>query len=619
MHTTPNLSLRTLSIFGKLRERRLTQIVISYLAAGWVVLEVADQFTERGLIPDFVYQVALTWYLVGIPACLLIGWYHGEKGEQQAPRSEIAALLGLAGLAAFLSVSPVSEYLSGVQRAAAAASSLNLRRVGVMYFNDISRGKQQQYLADGLTEDLITELGSVRNLDVISRNGMVQFRQSDASPDSIAQALNAGTLVDGTVERVGDKLRVDVRLLDGTSGSVFKSAEFERPAADLLAVREELVKEVSGFLREWVGEEVRLRDTRAETESPAAWALLQRAEKARKDAERALGQDDLAAMDRAFAQADTLLMQAETLDPDWAEPAVLRGRIAYRRARTAEDPHEAVTWVQRGLEHAEQALQRAGGSNAEALELRGTLHYFAWLLGTTPEPTARDEQLRAARADLERAVQQDPTLASAHSTLSHLYYRDDIPSAVLAARRAYEEDAYLDVANEVLWRLSLGSYDLEQFDQMKRWCDEGGRRFPQDFRFTECQLWWMTTPASQPAAPQAWQLLARLDSLTPEPRQEYEHARGLLLVGGVLARAGAADSARAVLQRADAAAGYGVDPTRELQQVAAYMWTLLGRNDNAIRLLKQYAGANPGSSFEHHWWWRALRGDPAFQDLAGHP
>lgn len=605
-----------MGVIKQLRERRLTQIVISYLAAGWVVLEVVDQFIERGLIPDFVYQVALTWYVLGIPACLMIGWYHGEKGEQRVRRSEIAALVGLIGIAAFLSISPVSEYLSSIQRATAAESGLNLHRVGVLYFDDLSRDKQQQYLADGLTEDLIGELGRVRTLDVISRNGMAEFRNGEVPPDSIARALDAGTLVDGTVERVGDKLRVNVRLLDGTSGAEFKRAAFERPAANPLAIREELVQETSRFLREWLGDEIRLHDTKAGTRNPAAWALLQRAEKARKDAERALQHDDSRQMEEAFARADTLLGQAETLDPNWAEPVVLRGFVAYRRSRVAQDPHAAVEWIDQGMEYAERALQRSG-SDARALELRGNLRYYRWLLGVTHDPAERNELLRTAREDLERAVQLDPTLASAHSTLSHLYYRDDIPSAVLAARRAYEEDAYLDVADEVLWRLSLGSYDLEQFDQMKRWCDEGGRRFPDDFRFTECQLWWMTTPAGQPTAPRAWQLLARLDSLTPEPRRGYQHARGLLLVGGALARAGAADSARAVLNRAEADAGYDVDPSRELQQVAAYMWTLLGEREKAVRLLTQYAAANPEFSFEHHWWWRPLREDPRFQELAG--
>ena len=76
----------------ELKERRIVQIVVSYAAAGYIALEVLSQLIENGIIPGLIYSVALVWYVGGFVAATVIGWNHGEKGHQQAPKSEIAFL-----------------------------------------------------------------------------------------------------------------------------------------------------------------------------------------------------------------------------------------------------------------------------------------------------------------------------------------------------------------------------------------------------------------------------------------------------------------------------------------------------------------------------------------------
>jgi len=261
---------------------------------------------------------------------------------------------------------------------------------------------------------------------------------------------------------------------------------------------------------------------------------------------------------------------------------------------------------------------RLSPTDAAALELRGTIHLYGFLQQLASDPTQGAQLLRSARQDLETAVQHDPTRASAYSTLSYLYYQtEDVPAALLAARKAYEQDAYLAVAPDILARLFVGSYDLEQFTQAQRWCLEGNRRFPQDYRFAECRLVLMTTDVAPANIPEAWQLLARLDSTTPLPRRLAEHHRGQMFVGAVLARAGLKDSARHVLVAARG--GRDVDPQQELLSLEAFGRTLLGEPDQAIDLLKRYVAANPTHTFQRggdiFWWWRELRKNPRFSQL----
>jgi eukaryotic-like serine/threonine-protein kinase len=540
-----------------------------------------------------------------------------ERGIRRPP-SVLRRLLPAAAVAAAL----VGYFAIRSARAGrgAAAGGLDPRHLAVLYFDDLSRDHSLGYLADGITEALIANLSQVQPLSVISRNGVAPYRGESVPADSVARALAVGTVVTGSVEQVGDLLHVTVRLVDGASGADFKRASFDQHAGDLLTViRDSLSGRVAEFLRERLGEEVRLRTEQLGTSNVAAWSLKERAEKSRKDAEAAVQAEQIGGAQAAFQAADSLAALAELADDKWVDPIVFRGQVAYRRARLSKNLREAVSWIQTGLGHAERALRMAPQDGA-ALELRGTLRYFEWTLRITPDPAAAQALLQSARQDLEAAVQEDPALATAYSTLSSLYYQvEDVAAAVLAARRAYEQDAYLSVARDVLYRLSVGSLDLEQFSQAQRWCDEETRRFPNDYRAGRCQLLLMTTPAREPDVSRAWQLVALLDSATPAAFRPYIMLEARLRAGGVIARAGLKDSARHVLDRARAATTPAADPGQELLALEAYQRTLLGDRDTAIALLQRFSAANPGHvrGKDLSWWWRDLKDDPRFKALVG--
>src|SRR2546422_33101 len=220
----------------------------------------------------------------------------------------------------------------------AAEGGLDPRHVAVLYFEDLSRDSSLGYLTDGLTELLISQRASVRSLAVTSRNGVAPYRANDLPRDSIARLLRAGTLVEGSVENVGTRLRVTVRLVDGTSGSDIRRQSFELPQAEVLVLRDSLAREAARFLRERLGEEIRVREELAGTRSVEAWTALQEAERLRKDAERLLQHDDAEGAFAELQRADTLLAAAERADSRWVAPVLLEGRMAQRRARASGPP-----------------------------------------------------------------------------------------------------------------------------------------------------------------------------------------------------------------------------------------------------------------------------------------
>ena len=141
------------------------------------------------------------------------------------------------------------------------------------------------YLAEGITEGLIDRLKRVRALDVISRNGVAEYKGTDTPRDSIVKALEVGSLVEGSVETVSDDLfRVTVRLVDGESGADIGRKAFEFRQAEVLAVQDSVVTSVEGFLRRSLGEEIQIRAyQRDRAQNPDSWIAFVRGEQARKE------------------------------------------------------------------------------------------------------------------------------------------------------------------------------------------------------------------------------------------------------------------------------------------------------------------------------------------------
>lgn len=488
------------------------------------------------------------------------------------------------------------------------------RRIAVLYFDDDSRGGELEYLARGLTEMLIHELSQVPALDVVSRNGVKPYRDGTVPLDSVAARLRAGSLVEGSVQGGGDSVRVTVQLIDANSQSHLASRVIVRPMGDVLALERVVAGEVSGFLRRRMGEEIRLRRTTAGTASPEARELVLRAEQARDDALQVAVQRH--ALDQRSAvgllwHADSLLARAEALDSAWPHPTVLRGGVALALGRRL-DPSRRAELIARAGAAADRALARRPGY-PPALELRGLALWRR--VAEVQDTGGQAARLDRAERDLRASVNADPSLASAWATLSQvLRFRGALAESDLAARRALDEDAYLDNAAEILLRLYYAAMAQGDYAQAARECERGGSQLPDDWRFVECRLTLLREdPAQRPDPALAWRLVSRLDRLDPPVRarsagRAYSALYRRASAAMVLARAGQRDSARAVLARARSEAAADADLRVSFWYDEARVLVLLGERDDARRLLDEYLRVRP--TFAGY-----VRRDPLFRSL----
>lgn len=607
-------------LLHEIKQRRLIQFVGAYLAGGFMVTEAASNLFQAGMLPAVANPIAWALYLFGIPSACIFAWFHGAPGRQYGPRVETVLHSTIAVIA--LATCVFLYRNRAVPLDLAAETGLPPDAIAVLYFHDESPDGSLGYVADGMTEALINELSTVRSLTVISRNGVLAYRDGDVRPDSIARALKVGTLIEGSVDQRGGQLRITTQLVDGFSGADIERAAIEIPAGGFLAARDSLAVSVSGLLRRRLGEDVQLRELKSGTASVDAWSLAQRAERLSTDAEDNFEKAGSPAVSVAdFQKADSLLAMAERFDPNWVQPVANRAHVAYRLAYLAAAQGDMETKsreIDVGMQHANRALEMDPG-NANALEQKGTLGLLT-ALTAGPEAPNVGRLVADAKADLEAAVKADPSRASAYAMLSFaLGGTGDQVGVVLNARKALEEDAYLRGADRIYDRLVYADYDLGEFRDAKSWCNQGHERFPDNYRFVECQLWLMAAPDGDVNVDAAWDLLTELDSLTPASLKAYKHGVGQIMVAGVLRNAGLPDSAASVLSRVDHSEQ--ADVQRKLYQYQAAILASTGTPDTtgALDALRRWVAMTPGSTLgvegDLHWWWKNLRSLPDFQQF----
>jgi serine/threonine-protein kinase len=497
--------------------------------------------------------------------------------------------------------------------------------IAVMYFQDRSPGKKLEYLADGLTEALIDELSAVKQLKVTSQNGSAVFKGKDAIPtDSIARALNVGTLVNGIVEPMGnDSVRVTVRLVDAVSGEQVDKTQVDAALQSSLGLKDTVAAQLSIFLRKRVGQEIQELVSRVGTRNAAAWEAMQRAKESEAEIGALVKASDLPAALAKAASTDTALAKVEALDPNWTAPIVERAQLGFNMARlVGPSSPDFPGWIDAGLADAARALTKSP-SDAAALEVRGTLHYLQWLTNLAPNPTASAALFASAEKDLRAATTANDHSATAWNYLSHLLInKGELAEAKLAAENAYRTDPYLMDADRTILRLFFASLDMGARTEADKWCNEGRSRFPQNYLFTECRLWLYALPAPvKPDMREVWATYDKYIEMSPANVQEFDKLKGKMIVALALVQAGLKDSAQAMAAANQANAQ--IDPNGELTNLAINVYTLSGNKDKALDLIARFLAANPqqreSAAKDKSWWLESLRSDPRYQALVKKP
>ncbi|HEY2025397.1 MAG TPA: hypothetical protein VGG78_00225, partial [Gemmatimonadaceae bacterium] len=424
------------------------------------------------------------------------------------------------------------------------ASSFDPAHIAVLPFTVSPGDSLAQTAAAGFARDLIAALQEVPELSVISPEGV---RGLDAArPDSIGRALRVGTIVTGSLERRGDSLDVNVRLVEPISAVQRASTRVKLPSSQFVQMRDSVVHTVALQLRELLGRELRLRDWRSETSSNAAWTLRARAQQL-LDYEESMRRDprDLSPQLALFAHADSLFEAAAQADERWADPLVAESLIRVRLADYFEG-NRSLAHLDTGLAFAARALARTPG-DPSALAARGQLRFLRVFYGGGGD--AAQTILDSARSDLVTATAADAHLPDAWLALSSVLRLDgDLPGSVDAARHALAADAYLRSVPMATTKLIYALLYSGKTAEARALCLKATARYPEDPGINTCELGVLGYAGRGPRDVQrVWDLVAANERSGPWALAAGVSPIARYWAAGVLARSGLTDSARSVI------------------------------------------------------------------------
>lgn len=243
----------------QLQRRKVGQWGALYATGAWGFLQGLGYLTELFGWPHELPRVVALALLAGLPEVLVVAWFHGDRGDQRVTGTELGliTLLFLLGGGLFWSYQHEGDAVAAEpeghsQRATQKLDDDRRPVVAVLPFEIRSNEPADAYFVDGVQDDLLTRLTKVSTLRVVARTSVAPFRGSNQSTRQIAAALGATVLVEGGVQRSGDRVRVTVQLVDGLSAVHLWAETYDRPLSsnNSLDVQSELAAVVSDAVHE---------------------------------------------------------------------------------------------------------------------------------------------------------------------------------------------------------------------------------------------------------------------------------------------------------------------------------------------------------------------------------
>lgn len=290
------------SFFAELKRRNVYKVAAAYAVVGWLVLQAASILLPTFHAPDWVMQTVVALVVLGFPIALVLAWAFeltpegikraedvapGESIRPKTGRKIVALTTALAALAAALLVYQIIRARSGANTGASTSSansrsseamvgtqpSIPEKSIAVLPFDSLSEDKNNAYFAEGIQDEILTRLAKVADLKVISRTSTQHFKSSPENLPQIAKQLGVMHVVEGTVQKVNDQVRVNVQLVNAITDAHLWAEIYDRKLIDIFAVERDIAKTIAETLQaKLTGSEQRAISARP-TENPEAYQL----------------------------------------------------------------------------------------------------------------------------------------------------------------------------------------------------------------------------------------------------------------------------------------------------------------------------------------------------------
>jgi len=576
------------SFFAELKRRNVYKVAVAYAIVGWLLVQIATQVFPFLEIPNWVVRLVIAFVAIGFPIALVIAWAFEltpggiKRTEDVGPSVEGTSkgrtwiFVAVIGAALSIALFFIGRY-SGQHSASGGGTELPAKSIAVLPFDNLSRDPDNAFFAEGVQDEILTRLAKVADLKVIARTSTQKFKSAPENLPDIAKQLGVLHILEGSVQKAGDQVRVNVQLINALTNTHLWAEIYDRKLTDIFAVESDIAKTIADTLQ----------------------AKLTGSEKQ--------------------------MMASQPTTDTTANDFYHKGRSLWEK-RTGDNIPKAIGFYEQAIAHdPNYALAYAGLANAYVL--------LPFYTGNA----RRSDSLAKAKEAALKALQLDPKVAEAHAALGKRnFFSMDLPGSLREYQRAIELKPNYATAHQ--W---LGNDSLVSFGRFDEAIAEGKRAVELDplspvinadlgvtlylaRRYDDAMEQLRKTLAIDPTFFYAHYNLGialQLKGDLSAAIAEYEKARQLSYDSFVLALIGAAKGLAGDKSAAQQALK-GFDQAAQNQDVDEYSRALLflGMNnkEEALRCIERAVAARDGSSLT---WIKVdplldpLRGDPRFEAL----
>jgi len=452
------------NLFAELKRRNVYKIAVAYAVVAWLTIQAASIFLPAFDAPPWVMKVLIVVIMFGFPIALVLSWAfeltpEGIRLESEvAPNQSITRRTGrkIIGITIVLAVLAAGLMLFQIMRsppsavatkiAAPVAEPIENKSIAVLPFDNLSHDPENAYFSEGIQDEILTRLAKIGDLKVVSRTSTEKYKSSPENLREIARQLGVAHILEGSVQKTTDQVRVNVQLINALNDAHLWAETYDRKLTDIFAVESEIAKAVAENLQAKLNGRAEKVLAARPTENPQAHELYLKGryfwnKRTTQNLEKAIG----------------FFQQAIDLDPNYALAYAGLGDAhsivpIYAGTPPKDDVPKALAAARKAVE-LDDSLAEAHTSLANALVM--------------------NLPLAAAEPEFRRAIELNPNYATAHQWFGEcLFGEGRYPEALAELERAHELDPLSLIINASYGMALAGAgRTAEAIDQLHKAID----------------------------------------------------------------------------------------------------------------------------------------------------
>ena len=424
------------NFFAELKRRNVYKVAVAYAIVGWLSIQIATQIFPFLEIPNWIVRLVIVLIAIGFPIALVIAWAF-EATPEGIKRTEVADAMPavtrqkkhawiyivVVGAAISVALFFLGRFTAGNKTVATARNELSAKSIAVLPFDNLSRDPDNAFFAEGVQDEILTRLAKVADLKVIARTSTAKFKSAPENLTDIAKQLGALNILEGSVQKANDQVRVNVQLINALTNAHLWAEIYDRKLTDIFAVESDIAKTIADALQAKLTGSEKQMMAAAPTTDTTAYELYH---KGRSLWGKRTGDN--------IPKAIAFYEQAIARDPNYALAyAGLASAYILSPFYTGADRREAGS---KAKEAAIKAL-RLDPNLAEAHAALGKVLFFSEI------------DLAGATREYKRAIELKPNDADAHHWFSNdsLAALGQFDEAIAEGKRSVELDPLSIVIN----------------------------------------------------------------------------------------------------------------------------------------------------------------------------